>query len=124
MLVFDVTIPKSFENLDNWRNEFAIQAQLSNSDTYPFIVIGNKIDQSDQRAITTKTVHNWCANHHDYPYFETSAKDSTNVEAAFQAAAKLAISHNAPEAYDNREAYSVDVASPQEDRPILDKCCS
>jgi len=123
MLVFDVTIPKSFESLDNWRNEFLIQAQIPNHETYPFIVLGNKIDQSDQRAVNSKTVQNWCANHNDYHYFETSAKDSTNVEAAFLAAARIALSQTVPDNNEYRDNYPVEISSQQPPKSFLEGCC-
>ena len=44
VLVYDVNNAKSFENLDNWRDEFLIQAGPQDPDTFPFVVLGNKID--------------------------------------------------------------------------------
>jgi len=92
ILVFDVTISKTFENLENWRNEFLVQANVNDPDRFPFVVIGNKVDQQDQRTVQTKHAQGWCSSHNNIPYFETSAKDSINVESAFNMAAKAAIS--------------------------------
>merc|ERR1719450_252748 len=44
ILVFDITNPKSFDNLDSWREEFLGQASPSDPDEFPFVVLGNKID--------------------------------------------------------------------------------
>ena len=44
VLVYDVNNAKSFENLDNWRDEFLIQAGPQDPDNFPFVVLGNKID--------------------------------------------------------------------------------
>lgn len=65
ILVYDVTIGKSFENLENWRNEFLVQANISDHFNFPFVLIGNKIDQEDQRAVraprsTPSTPSNGC----------------------------------------------------------------
>lgn len=92
ILVFDVCAAKSFESLDNWRNEFLVQASISGPESFPFVVLGNKIDQEDKRAVSTKAGVTWCKEHGDLPFFETSAKDSTNVEQAFHMAARQAIS--------------------------------
>jgi hypothetical protein len=46
-----VTISKSFDNLENWRNEFLVQANITDHFNFPFVLIGNKIDQEDQRAV-------------------------------------------------------------------------
>ena len=40
---------------------------------------------SQKRAMT------WCQAHGNIPYFETSAKEAVNVEGAFQAAARNAL---------------------------------
>jgi len=92
ILVFDVTISKTFENLENWRNEFLVQANVNDPDRFPFVVIGNKVDQQEQRSVNTKHAQGWCSSHNNIPYFETSAKDATNVESAFHMAAKAALS--------------------------------
>ncbi|CDY31983.1 BnaA07g00120D [Brassica napus] len=44
VLVYDVNSAKSFEYLNNWREEFLIQASPSDPENFPFIVIGNKIN--------------------------------------------------------------------------------
>ncbi|GMP37973.1 hypothetical protein CsSME_00009417 [Camellia sinensis var. sinensis] len=44
VLVYDVNVMKSFDNLNNWREEFLIQASPSDPENFPFVVIGNKID--------------------------------------------------------------------------------
>jgi len=91
ILVFDVTIAKTFEDLENWRNEFLVQANVPDPDCFPFVVLGNKVDQADLRVITTKQAQNWSSQRHSIPYFETSAKEATNVEVAFHTAAKSAM---------------------------------
>ena len=52
ILVFDITSKKSFDALDNWRDEFLVQASPSDPDNFPFILLGNKIDLKDQRVVT------------------------------------------------------------------------
>ena len=44
VLVYDVTAPQTFKNLDSWRDEFLIQASPRDSDRFPFVVLGNKVD--------------------------------------------------------------------------------
>ncbi len=39
----------------------------------------------------------WCRSHHDVPYFETSAKEATNVERAFAAIARIALAREQTE---------------------------
>ena len=49
----------------------------------------------DGRAISQKRAMAWCQTKNGIPYFETSAKDSTNVEQAFQTIAKNALQQEA-----------------------------
>jgi len=102
LLVYDVTDPKSFDNLNTWKSEFLRQVSGvgSNKSDFPFVVIGNKVDQESERRVTTERAEQWCQaqstpstiyqQHQSTPYFETSAKTAVNVDAAFIEAAKLA----------------------------------
>jgi len=47
VLVYDVNSAKSFETLDSWRDEFLIQASPHDPENFPFVVLGNKIDQEE-----------------------------------------------------------------------------
>ncbi|KAG5547918.1 hypothetical protein RHGRI_013562 [Rhododendron griersonianum] len=101
VLVYDVNVMKSFENLNNWREEFLIQASPSDPENFPFVVIGNKIDVDGGNSrvvgfceylqVSEKKARAWCASKGNIPYFETSAKDGINVEEAFQCIAKNAL---------------------------------
>jgi Ras-related protein Rab-7A len=90
VLVFDVNVAKTFENLDSWRDEFLIQAGPRDPDNFPFVVLGNKIDL-DARVVSQKRSLAWCQAKGNIPYFETSAKEAINVEQAFQVIARNAL---------------------------------
>jgi Ras-related protein Rab-7A len=90
VLVFDVNVAKTFENLDSWRDEFLIQAGPRDPDNFPFVVLGNKIDL-DSRVVSQKRSLAWCQAKGNIPYFETSAKEAINVEQAFQVIARNAL---------------------------------
>lgn len=87
VLVYDVTAPTTFKSLDSWRDEFLIQASPRDPENFPFIVIGNKIDQ-ENRAVSSKRAQAWCQSKNNIPYFETSAKEAVNVENAFVTVAR------------------------------------
>ncbi|KAI1318122.1 hypothetical protein EDD11_007174 [Mortierella claussenii] len=92
VLVYDVNNAKSFETLESWRDEFLIQASPRGPDSFPFVVIGNKIDMEEsKRMISQKRAMAWCQSKGNIPYFETSAKEAINVEQAFQTIAKNAL---------------------------------
>lgn len=85
VLVYDVNNSKSFDALDSWRDEFLIQASPRDPDTFPFVVLGNKIDvEESKRVISTKRAMTFCQSKGGIPYFETSAKEAINVEQAFE----------------------------------------
>jgi len=91
VLVFDVNVAKTFENLNSWREEFLIQAGPRDPENFPFIVLGNKIDLENSRVVSAKKASAWCQSKGNIPYFETSAKEAINVEQAFQTIAKNAM---------------------------------
>nr|KAJ0205069.1 hypothetical protein LSAT_V11C500276590 [Lactuca sativa] len=94
VLVYDVNVMKSFDSLNNWREEFLIQASPSDPDNFPFVLLGNKIDIDGANGRVKAKA--WCASKGNIPYFETSAKEGINVEAAFQCIATNAVK-NEPE---------------------------
>eukprot|EP00005_Dracoamoeba_jomungandri_P001452 CAMPEP_0174256728 /NCGR_PEP_ID=MMETSP0439-20130205/5931_1 /TAXON_ID=0 /ORGANISM="Stereomyxa ramosa, Strain Chinc5" /LENGTH=203 /DNA_ID=CAMNT_0015339465 /DNA_START=49 /DNA_END=660 /DNA_ORIENTATION=+ len=90
VLVYDVNVANTFDNLSSWREEFLIQAGPRDPENFPFIVLGNKIDL-ESRVVSNKRAQSWCAAKGNIPYFETSAKEAINVEQAFQTVAKNAM---------------------------------
>ncbi|XP_043535272.1 ras-related protein Rab-7a-like, partial [Chiloscyllium plagiosum] len=91
VLVFDVTSEASFKALDSWRNEFLLQADPRDPDSFPFLVVGNKTDlRSSSSEVVSKRAEDWCSAHH-LKYIETSAKEALNVEAAFREGVRLAL---------------------------------
>jgi len=51
VLVYDVNNQKSFENLNNWKDEFLIQANPRDPQNFPFICVGNKIDVEENKRM-------------------------------------------------------------------------
>ena len=87
LLVYAVDDVQSFKNLAMWRKEFLYYADVRKEDNFPFILLGNKVDVND-RVVSQEEAHNFCKELGGIPYYETSAKDSTNVNVAFAAAVK------------------------------------
>jgi len=99
VLCYDVNTQKTFENLENWRDEFLIQASPADPDGFPFVVLGNKVDVEggESRVVSEKKAKSWCTSKGAMPYFETSAKEDVNVEAAFACIARNALRNEAEE---------------------------
>jgi len=91
VIVFDVTVEASFNRLADWKEAFISQAALKDPSNYPFLIIGNKIDDEKNRVITKRKAETWCAENGNLPYYETSAKEAVNVELAFQELTKIAL---------------------------------
>jgi len=123
ILVYDVSIRESFDDLELWRKEFLIHAGIDDrdADSYPFVLIGNKVDKENERAVLYKTAEQWCEKHGNVPYVETSAKDATNVQQAFYCATELALAQRPqpPVATVLKEMPKVDLGTKFEDE---DKC--
>jgi len=77
-VVFDVSDSSSFSNVSRWMQEVSRYA----SDTSSKILLGNKADLEDVRAVDYETVKEY-ADSIDIPYLETSAKTGKNVDAGF-----------------------------------------
>lgn len=117
VLVYDVNNSKSFENLDSWRDEFLIQANPRDPESFPFVVLGNKVDvEESKRMISTKRASTYCQSKGNIPYFETSAKEAINVEQAFEVIAKSALAQEESEEYNTEfEPPIVDIGSSDRD---------
>ena len=76
VLVYDITNRKSFEKVDMWLKE--LQEQVDSN-----IVINLPRDLPRPRAVPTDKAKPY-AEENSMMFYETSAKDSTNVEEAFR----------------------------------------
>jgi len=78
ILVFDVTRRETFENIDNWYNEF-----IKASENISLILVGNKIDLEDKRLVSTEEGEE-VAQKLELSYIETSALTGENIDDAFR----------------------------------------
>lgn len=80
IIVYDVTSKLSFEHITSW---ITIFKENSHSDApIPTILVGNKVDMEDQRAVN-RARGELLAIKHGLRFVETSAKTGENVESAF-----------------------------------------
>jgi len=125
-LVFDITSQQSFSHINAWKDEFAIQA----GEDKVYALIGNKCDMEDQRQVSTSVAVKWCdkmKNEQDLviPYFETSAKEFTNVEQAFQQITEIALQRVKKLEDDEPEIPKFNLKPNDKDRkPVKKRCCN
>ena len=85
-LVFDVTNPTSFYNLERWRQEVVEAKAVPN-----FLLVGNKIDRYHDKDAIPADLY---AAYINAPYLSTSALNAEGVEELFSALAILATGEN------------------------------
>lgn len=78
MLVYDITKRQTFDHIPRWLEELRAHADKN----IVIILIGNKIDLEDQRAVPTEDAKEF-AEKEGLFFLETSALEATNVENAF-----------------------------------------
>lgn len=78
LLVYDVTDRATFMSIRNWIAQIQMHADVNVNK----ILIGNKADMADQRAVTLEEGEQ-LAKEYSIHFYETSAKQDLNVEKSF-----------------------------------------
>ena len=78
ILVFDLTRPSSFQSIENW-----IKTIRENISPKFMILIGNKSDLIEQRAVNKNFILEYCQKRF-FNYMEISAKTNNNIERMFK----------------------------------------
>lgn len=84
IFVFDLTDRRTFVGLEEWIKVFRETAGPS----VPIVIVGNKNDREDA-CVDCSEAEDF-AKQYDAPFFETSAKNGSNVEFMFQKVADMA----------------------------------
>ncbi len=90
-LCYDITNRNSFENLNKWKQGFIENAGPDDVSSFPFILIGNKVDRENERKVESREAEDWARKNGDILFYETSAKEGIQVEIAFQEVAKKSL---------------------------------
>ncbi|MFX1287114.1 MAG: GTP-binding protein, partial [Promethearchaeota archaeon] len=91
VLVFDLTNSASFDHLPQWIEE--VRANIKAD--IPILLVGNKSDLIDQRAVSAKEISRFTSDFNLY-YMETSAKTGDGVGDCFHILACLMIGQGVP----------------------------
>ena len=78
LFVYDITSKQSFDSIRNWIR----QTEDVNS-SFQKIIVGNKIDLSNQREVAKETLNKFCSNNSKAKGIEMSAKLGINIEETF-----------------------------------------
>ncbi|GKT62390.1 ras family protein [Colletotrichum tofieldiae] len=79
ILVFSITSSSSMTEIEMLREEIT---RIKDDDNVPIVIVGNKADLEEQRSVPRQRAFA-CSQMWDAPYYETSARTRTNVDAVF-----------------------------------------
>ncbi|CBY23842.1 unnamed protein product [Oikopleura dioica] len=91
LLVYDITQPKTFDNISKWLRNINEHA----SEDVERMLIGNKCDMEDKRLISEERGRK-VAEENGIKFFETSAKENINIEIAFNSLAEDILNKQRP----------------------------
>ena len=116
LLVYDITKKSSFEKLDFWNEQINLNAPKNTK----YILIGNKKDLNNEREVSKEDGDNF-ANKNNIQFYETSAKDGTNVNYVFELLAKEIINNG--ENTSTRSKRSSQVLKKKNSKDDKKSCC-
>ena len=97
LFVFDVTSPDSLENLNPLYEKVVALANFADN-SFPCVLIANKIDRVQDRKVTAEDVKRWCqarrpgaASLDAIQVYEASSKTGEMVQEAFEMIAKMSL---------------------------------
>eukprot|EP00826_Nyctotherus_ovalis_P038518 TRINITY_DN3612_c0_g1_i3.p2 TRINITY_DN3612_c0_g1~~TRINITY_DN3612_c0_g1_i3.p2 ORF type:complete len:216 (+),score=76.43 TRINITY_DN3612_c0_g1_i3:98-649(+) len=90
IFVFDICNKESFENLDEWVKLFFYHISEEERDTFPIILLANKIDMVE-KSVTDEEIEEWCRTNNNIKYYKTSAKTGSGLDDAFMYIATIAV---------------------------------
>jgi len=98
LIVFDVGVTNSFNNLANWIEDL----DRYSSTVVAKIIVGNKNDRSD-RLLETDSARSW-SDRNELVYMESSAKNGHNIENLFTALGRQMLTKHKPIVNNKQEA--------------------
>ncbi|KAJ7996367.1 hypothetical protein DPEC_G00236360 [Dallia pectoralis] len=98
LVVFDVTRASTFEAVLKWKDDLDTKVSLIHGKPVPAVLLANKSDQvfSQQPKLDA-----FCLEHGFMGWFETSAKENTNIEAAMRCLVEHILANEESAAWDS-----------------------
>ncbi|CAN6468526.1 unnamed protein product [Victoria cruziana] len=129
LVVYDISRRQTFDSIGRWLNELQSHSDMN----VVTILIGNKTDLKDMREVTTEEGMA-VAEAHSLFFMETSALDSSNVDAAFRTVVKEIYRILTRKVFQSQELKKVDnklgngktvvLQSNESEAPTKGWCCS
>ena len=83
ILLFDITNRESFSSVERWHKELFESLDDSIKVSFPFIMVGNKLDLFSSRSVSYKEANN-LAKKLECEYIECSVKNNINIHLIFK----------------------------------------
>ncbi|XP_027012502.1 ras-related protein Rab-38 [Tachysurus fulvidraco] len=94
LIVFDVTRASTFDAVPKWKDDLDTKVTLSNGKPIPVVLLANKSDQSrDGLSTQIPKLDTFCKENGFAGWFETSAKENTNIESAIRCLVENILTH-------------------------------
>ena len=122
LYVYDITQKKTFDNLKTW-----IRQSEESTEGFKKIIVGNKIDLENERAVSKETFQKFCDDR-NIQGFEVSAKIGKNLSESFEALAKLIVGEKSKDELIQTytvvsKGRGVSINSKKKDKKDKKKCC-
>ena len=114
VLVYDITDKTTFEKTNFWME----QIKLNGPENPKLILVGNKCDLSNERKVSIEEGENF-AKKNNIKFFESSAKEGTNVNELFLELGKLIYQ----DSKGKEEKKTVKLGSTTQSKKEKKKCC-
>ena len=83
IFIFDLTNKESFEHMKNW-----LMSSVDCNKDFKSILVGNKLDLKNERVVNQESIKKFLEKN-EMKFFETSAKEGTNVDIIFKEISQL-----------------------------------
>ncbi|KAG9265703.1 ras-related protein Rab-38 [Astyanax mexicanus] len=94
LIVFDVTRASTFDAVLKWKDDLDSKVTLSNGKPVPAVLLANKSDQLREGVCSQiPKLDTFCKENGFVSWFETSAKENTNIEAAARCLVQHILAH-------------------------------
>lgn len=103
ILVYDITDRSSFDALTLWHERFlqgvGVTSESATKNEFIFVLLGNKSDLGEKRQVNKELAQRF-SEENGFIFFETSAKDGSQVQEAFDYVARTGVEASISQAID------------------------
>ena len=122
LLVYDMTQPETFKRVSIWLDDIVSKAGISNIESFPLMLFGNKLDLAEQRGVPTSEAQAW-ADSKKCGFFEVSAKTQENVEEGFKQVLRKYLQNHDRSILTSELGFKIQPNQPPPETKKKENCC-